>query len=251
MIAALLIGNELLSGQIEEQNLKYMLKSFAVTGHQLSEVRWVGDELNSISRAFSELSKNHQFVISSGGVGPTHDDVTIEALANAFNEKLVINDFLKDSLKNFYGDKFNQAAIRMAMVPESAELVDKMGSNWPILCVKNCFILPGVPQIFRQKFDRLIKILPETRPYFIGRFHLNADEVFFADELRSIQDQHPDILIGSYPIFGNPDYRTEITIKHNEKERLDSLFLMLEEFFSTRKFLVRTFITEKYEPKRS
>ena len=240
MIGIIVIGDELLSAQVEDQNLKYMLKIFSLSGHKVKEVRIIGDDLDQIQNAFRELSNICDFVISSGGVGPTHDDITLLAVAKAFNQKLYRNSFLEQSLRNYYGDTITEAALKMADIPKNSKLIDgEDGRNWPVVAVENCFILPGVPEIFRQKFERLLKHLPKSSRFFNAVFYLKSDEIYFARELEELQLRFREIVIGSYPVFGRKDYSAQISIKHRNKAELEMLYKELEVLFNDKGILVQ------------
>ncbi len=251
MIGFLLIGDEILSAQVEDKNLKYALHHFALSGHKISEVRMVSDSQNAISAALTQLASSCQFVITSGGVGPTHDDCTLLAVSAAFNSPLKRNPLLEKSLREFYGSSITDAALTMADIPEAAELKDISGDNWPIIQVRNCFILPGVPQIFKQKFDRLVQYLPAANPYFISSLYLKCDEVFFAEKLTQISHKFPHVEIGSYPIFGNKDYTVQITLKHKEREKLDDLYSELTSYFQQGNWLIKSSLPQLFTPQIS
>lgn len=248
MIGILLIGDELLSAQIEDQNLSYALHHFALSGTIVSEVRFVRDEQNAIAEAVAQLSESCETVITSGGVGPTHDDCTLAGVAAAFNTQLERNAMLEKSLRDFYKENITDAALTMADIPKNAELVDKKGDNWPIIRMKNCYILPGVPQIFKQKFDRLVAYLPASSPYFVARIFVKSDEVYFAEKLRQIAAQFPQVEVGSYPIFGNPKYTGQITLKHRDKGNLELVFEALIHFFTQQNSLVEHAAPTPFKP---
>lgn len=231
MIAVLLIGDELLAGHVEDQNLKYVMKTFSITGHKLGEVRIVADEPNQISRAIQDLSSHHTYVITSGGVGPTHDDVTVQSIANAFNQSLIRHPELEKSLRDFYKESITEEALTMADIPVNSELMDQDGKNWPILRVENCYVLPGVPQFFRQKFDRLVPYLPKVDRYYIAKIFVKSDESYFAAQLTDINNRYEKIILGSYPIFGDPTYNTEITIKNSDVDLVQEVYDLLVQFF--------------------
>jgi molybdenum cofactor synthesis domain-containing protein len=240
MIGIIIIGDELLSAQVEDQNLKYMLKCFSISGHVVNEVRFIGDNHEQIKKAFIELSSFCKYVISSGGVGPTHDDVTMLAVADAFNQPLYRNDYLEKSLRSYYGEAITSAALKMSDIPKNAVLIDThKGRNWPIISVENCFILPGVPEIFRQKFESLLNYLPQSTRYFNAVFFLKSDEIYFAQELEDLQFRFKEIIIGSYPIFGRDDYSAQISIKHQNKSELEILYFELEALFIQKGILVQ------------
>jgi molybdenum cofactor synthesis domain-containing protein len=239
MIAVLIIGSEIVSGQVEDKNLKYILQNFKLSGHQISEIRIIPDNKDLIIESIRDLSQKYSYLISSGGIGPTHDDLTIPCFAEAFHEKLVENALLKASLKEFYKDKLTDEALRMSYLPETAELLGDFAYNWPLIKHKNCFILPGLPQIFKEKFDKLMRYLPPSKKLYEANIFVLWDESYFAAELESCEKGIEALIIGSYPIFGKKEFNTQITLKHCNLETLNSAFLRLTNYFDSHKVLIR------------
>ena len=172
MIGLLIIGDEILSSQIQEKNLKYMLRNLAISGYRVSEARIIGDDFQLISETVKELSEKYEFVVTSGGVGPTHDDITLEAIAHSFGVSLEANNILEKLLVEYFKDKINSDILRMAKLPIGSDVIMKEESGWPIIKVKNVYVLPGVPQIFQTKFDHVLQLLPQVEKYFYARTSL-------------------------------------------------------------------------------
>src|SRR6188768_2671040 len=143
--AALLIGNELLSGKIHEANLVELARTLRAAGVRLRKVVMVPDEMDVIVAELGALSESHDVVFTSGGVGPTHDDITIEAVAAAFGVRAVVDPGFETLLENVYGDRMTDGHRRMALVPEGAELVSHDDVRWPTVLMRNVWVLPGVP----------------------------------------------------------------------------------------------------------
>lgn len=209
--AALVIGNELLSGKIQESNLIELARMLRALGVRLIRAVFVPDDIDVIARAVRELSASADVLFTSGGVGPTHDDVTVEAVARAFDVRAVIEPTLAALLREVYGERCSEAHLRMALVPEGAELVSSADVRWPTPLMKNVYVLPGVPEIFRMRLDAVRQHLQGPRPFVSRAVFLNLDEPELTPTLNQVVAAHPDVEIGSYPKWFDPKYKTKIT----------------------------------------
>jgi molybdenum cofactor synthesis domain-containing protein len=209
--AALVIGNELLSGKIQESNLIELARTLRALGVRLIRALFVPDEIEVIARAVQELSTAADVLFTSGGVGPTHDDVTVEAVAQAFGVRAVIDPTLAALLREVYGERCSDAHLRMALVPEGAELVSSSDVRWPTPLMRNVFVLPGVPEIFRMRLDAVRQHLSGPRPFVSSAVFLTLDEPELTPMLNQVVAAHPEVEIGSYPKWFDPKYKTKIT----------------------------------------
>lgn len=209
--AFLAIGNELLSGKVVEANLAPLAKTLRALGIQLSTAEILLDDVPTLSRAIARLSAAHGVLVTSGGVGPTHDDVTIEAVAQAFGRRVVRDATLVELVQKTFGERTTEAHLRFADIPEGAELRRAPDVSWPTPVVENVWILPGVPEVFRMKLATLRSWLVGPRPFVTRALVLSRDEVDLKDALDLVVAAHPTITIGSYPALFNPRYRTRIT----------------------------------------
>jgi len=209
--AFLAIGNELLSGKVIEANLAPLAKTLRSLGIQLQAAEILMDDVPTLARAIARLSAAHGLLVTSGGVGPTHDDVTIEAVARAFGRKVVREPTLVELVQQTFGDKTSDAHLRFADIPEGAELRRAPDVSWPTPVVDNVWILPGVPEVFRMKLATLRSWVKGPKPFITRALVLLRDEVDLKDALDAVVAAHPDISIGSYPALFNPRYRTRIT----------------------------------------
>jgi len=148
----ILIGNEILSGKIEDANAAYLCRELRGLGVDVQRITVIPDEVDTIAREVAFFSQEFDVVFTSGGVGPTHDDVTMEGVARAMKVSVVRHPGLVALLRQYYGDAVNDANLRMAEVPEGAELVGAESVRFPTVLARNVYILPGVPEIFRRKF---------------------------------------------------------------------------------------------------
>ena len=209
--AFLAIGNELLSGKVIEANLAPLAKTLRALGIQLQAAEILMDDVPTLAGAIARLSAAHGLLVTSGGVGPTHDDVTIEAVARAFGRKVVRDPTLVELVQQTFGDKTSDAHLRFADIPEGAELRRAPDVSWPTPVVDNVWILPGVPEVFRMKLATLRSWVKGPKPFITRALVLLRDEVDLKDALDAVVAAHPDISIGSYPALFNPRYRTRIT----------------------------------------
>jgi molybdenum cofactor synthesis domain-containing protein len=214
--AALIIGNEILSGKVQEQNIYVMAKELFALGVELRRVVVCPDEIPIIVRVLRELSSTHDVVITTGGVGPTHDDVTIEGVARAMLAPVVRHPLLVELLERYYRGKPTEAALRMAEIPEGAELVGGETVRFPTVLKRNVYVLPGVPEIFRAKFDALRERFRD-QPIHLKNVFVRIGEGTLADYLNRLLADFPLLQLGSYPEFSNPEYKVKVTLESRDR----------------------------------
>jgi len=209
--AFLAIGNELLSGKVVEANLAPLAKTLRALGIELRSAEVLLDDVPTLAAAIARLSAAHGILVTSGGVGPTHDDVTIEAVAKAFGRKVVREPSLVELVKKSFGERTTEAHLRFADIPEGAALRHAPDVSWPTPVLENVWILPGVPEVFRMKLATLRSWVVGPTPFVTRALVLNKDEVELKEALDAVVAAHPAVSIGSYPALFNPRYRTRIT----------------------------------------
>jgi molybdenum cofactor synthesis domain-containing protein len=219
--AALVIGNELLSGKIQEANLFDLSRLLRALGISLQRAVIVPDDVAVISAELSALRNAFDVVFTSGGVGPTHDDVTVEAVARSFGVKALLEPTLAGMLREVYGDRCTDAHLRMAIVPEGAELLSTSDVKWPTPLIGNVFILPGVPEIFRAKLDVVRAHLSGRRPFASRAVFLRLDEAELTQALDQVVATHAGVEIGSYPKWFEPSYKTKVTFDGRDARAVD------------------------------
>ncbi|MFM7702234.1 MAG: competence/damage-inducible protein A, partial [Alphaproteobacteria bacterium] len=181
-------------------NINFLAKNLTELGIILKEVRVVGDYENEIIEAVNALRLKYNYVFTSGGIGPTHDDISSLAIAKAFNQKLVLNSKAEEILYQFYGkNNVNEARLKMAMVPEFASLLDNPVSSAPGFFVENVFVLAGVPKIFQAMFNCCKTNLKFGNKIFSKEIVTNLMESIIAKDLTDLQNEYPNLSIGSYP----------------------------------------------------
>jgi molybdenum cofactor synthesis domain-containing protein len=220
--SALLIGNELLSGKVHESNLLELARTLRAVGVSLRRVVMVPDEPELIGREVRDQSQTFDVVFTSGGVGPTHDDVTIESIAHAFGVPAKIDPTMERLLRNAYGDRTTEGHLRMALVPDGAVLATTPEILWPTVVFKNIWILPGVPEIFRMKLA-VVRAWVQGPEKFVSRaVFTKMDEADLKPLLDDVVREHPDVDVGSYPKWFDATYKTKITFDSRSGERVEA-----------------------------
>ena len=195
----LVIGNELLSGKFEERNVVVLAKELFKLGIRFRRVEICPDEIEVISADVARLSAQYDHVFTSGGVGPTHDDVTMAAVADAFSRSIVRNPELEEALGRHFGNRLLPEHLEMADIPQGAEILWSKGSRWPLVRLSNVFILPGLPEAFRLKMPMLKDHLTPGQPLHSKQVQIRSDEGSVASLLRQLVADFSDVNIGSYP----------------------------------------------------
>jgi len=179
----------------------------------------IPDEVDLIANTVAEFSRSFDIVFTSGGVGPTHDDVTIEGVARAFETRVVRHPDLVRLLDGFYRGELNEARLKMAEVPDGAELFTEGSLRFPAVVIRNTYVLPGVPEIFRQKFEALKERFRES-PFFLCSVFVSLGEGVLAAHLNAVLEKSPDLMLGSYPEFANPEYKVKVTLESKDRAYL-------------------------------
>lgn len=215
-----LIGNEILSGKIHDANAAYLCRELRGLGVEVRKISVIPDELEPIAEEVARFARAYDYVFTSGGVGPTHDDVTIEGVARAMGVSVVRDARLVSLLEGFYKGNLNAARLKMAEVPEGAELLAGDSLLFPAVVMGNVYILPGVPEIFRQKFDA-IKERFRGQPFHLRSVFVRIGEGTLADFLNDLLKAYPLLLLGSYPEFSHPDYKVKVTLESKDRQYLE------------------------------
>src|SRR3954463_16515519 len=202
--ALAVIGDEILSGRTQDKNVAQLAAWLNVQGIRLAEVRIVPDVTERIVEAVNELRASHDYLFTTGGIGPTHDDITVDAIAAAFEVPVVVHPEARRILEDYYRDRpggLNEARLRMARVPEGAELIANPSSGAPGIRMDNVYILAGVPYIAASMLEALTGKLEGGRPVVSVTVGARAPESDVADLLRETEAANPGVAIGSYPFF--------------------------------------------------
>jgi molybdenum cofactor synthesis domain-containing protein len=218
--AALVVGNELLSGKVEEQNLYVLARLLRGLGVLLRRAVFVLDDVEVIAREVAELSRTHDWLFTSGGVGPTHDDVTIEAVARAFGVPVVMSPLMAAMIRAHYAEKCTEGHLRMALVPEGAALETTAEVPWPTVRMKNVWLMPGIPEVFRMKLPVVAHRLGQGLAFVSRAVYTKLDEGVLKPMLDSVLVRFPDVDVGSYPKWHDPSYKTKLTFDGRDDARV-------------------------------
>jgi len=199
--ALLIIGDEILSGRTQDANLAYLAKWLNVQGIRLKSAEVVADEAEAIGAALHRARAAHDYVFTTGGIGPTHDDITVDAIATAMGLSVVFHPDAVKILENYYGDAITEARLRMARVPEGAELIENPVSGAPGIRLGNIFIMAGVPKITQGMLAGLEGKLEGGKPIISRAVGAWVGESRVAALLHQTERAHPGVQIGSYPFW--------------------------------------------------
>jgi FAD synthetase len=231
-----IIGDEILSGKFVEENAAFLIGELRALGVDLRRIAVIPDDVEDIGQTVTDASQRFDHVFTSGGVGPTHDDVTIAAIAKGFGTGVTRHPELEAKVRGYWKDQLADANLRLADVPEGAELVygpDPASKIWPVVCYRNVYILPGVPTLFRRKF---IEIRDRFRavPVTAARLYLDIEEGELAPHLDAAVAAHPSVRIGSYPRFAEREFRVLVTLEASAGPEVTAAFEQLVERLGAR-----------------
>jgi len=216
----MVIGNEILSGKVVDTNSPYMCQELRSLGVDVRRIVVIPDDIEVIASDVKTFSGAFDYVFTTGGVGPTHDDVTIEAIARGLQRRLVIHPELDALLQQHWAERPSAAREKMASVPEGAQLLMEPSLPIPVLQVDNVYIFPGIPQLFRRKFESIKELFREL-PYHVRVVYVNARESDFAHLLDTVVHEFPELMLGSYPEVANPHYRVKLTLESKDPTYLE------------------------------
>jgi molybdenum cofactor synthesis domain-containing protein len=222
--SAVIIGNEVLSAKVEEQNGAWLIQRLHLQGVELRSLCMVRDEVDAIVGAVARAHREADWVVTSGGIGPTHDDVTVRAVALALSRNVVRRPEIEAGIRSHYrarGGSPPPEAFRLAEVPEGTALLENPGSGYPIFLCDRIFILPGVPELFRRQLEVVLPRLGGS-PLHYRELLLNVGESELAQALDEVALSMPDVAIGSYPQFDPAiSYRVKVTVEHERPARVE------------------------------
>lgn len=218
--AAVIVGNEVLSAKVDEQNGAYLIRALKGRSIPLAWMAVVPDDVDAIVEAIALARHKARWVFTSGGIGPTHDDVTVRAVALALGRPVVRMPEMERLVREHYRERATPAALRLADAPAGSQLLF-LGKIWyPVLCCDGVYMLPGVPQLFRQQLDAVLVDL-RGAPRALRSVFLDLSEPELAPSLDALALAMPDVAIGSYPTFGDAaSYQVKVTVEHADAARV-------------------------------
>ena len=212
--ALIIIGNEILSGRTKDKNLAYLAEWLNEIGIQLYEVRVIRDDEKEIIDCVNLLRKKYDYVFTTGGIGPTHDDITTESIAKAFNVELETNPEALKILQSYYKEgELNEARLKMTLLPKGAELVENPVTKAPGFKMENVFVMAGIPSIMQGMLEGAKAFLKIGNKMTSKSIDVFMPESYVAEELSKMQDNYPEVEIGSYPFNKEGQFGTSLVMR--------------------------------------
>ena len=233
--AMLVIGDEILSGRTRDANMHYLAGQLTERGIDLKEVRVVSDDRDAIIAAVQALSAGHAHVFTSGGIGPTHDDITADCIAVAFDAQIDVRADARALLQAHYdrsGQELNEARLRMARIPDGATLIDNPVSTAPGFSLGNVHVMAGVPSVFKAMVASILPTLTGGAPLLSRTLRLFKGEGDLAGPLGEFAQDYPDLSVGSYPFQKDGIYGSNIVVRGSDAGALDLAMTALEAKFA-------------------
>ncbi|QXT40077.1 competence/damage-inducible protein A [Gymnodinialimonas ceratoperidinii] len=232
--AMLVIGDEILSGRTRDSNMHHLAIALTEHGITLAEARMISDEHEVIKRHVAELSERYDHVFTSGGIGPTHDDITAEAVADAMDAPCGIRDDARAILQAHYdrsGQELNEARLRMARIPDGAALIDNPISAAPGFTLGNVHVMAGVPTIFTAMLAGLLPTLTGGAPMVSSSIRVERGEGDIAGPLADLAEAHPEVSLGSYPFTQNGIHGSNIVARSQDAAAVERTMSALRALF--------------------
>jgi len=211
----LVIGNEILSGKVGDTNSPYLCRELRNLGVEVERVVVIPDEIETIASEVKAMHAAFDFVFTSGGVGPTHDDLTLDGVARAFGRPLVLDESIVARMERAQGRPPNESQKKMARIPADAVLIDS-GDLWlPVVVVENVYVLPGIPELLRRKFES-IRGRFRGVPFLLKRVYVRQSESDIARDLHELLGEFPELMLGSYPKVGEERFQVLLTLESRD-----------------------------------
>lgn len=213
--ALVIIGNEILTGKIRDENGPFFLAELRALGVEVRRIEVVPDELDAIADAVNRCRAQALHVLTSGGIGPTHDDVTVPAVAQALGRKVVHHPYLVECLKGFWPDALTPARMRLAEAPEGAEVIVSAALRFPLIVAESVYIFPGVPELLRAKFEAVRERF-RSAPFHLRVVYVRESEVNIVPCIDRTVAAHPEVALGSYPRFDHAEWQVKLTVESKD-----------------------------------
>ena len=228
----IIIGNEILSGRTLDTNTQYIAQKLSAIGINLIEARIIADDHNAIISTVSELRRRYDYVFTAGGIGPTHDDITSQAIADAFDTDLELNhtayQLLKDSYHNI-GQELNQAREKMAYLPKNSILINNPISTAPGFIMENVYVMAGIPHIMQAMLEQILPTLKHGKVINTRNIDIMIGESILAKDFSSLQDKYPEVEMGSYPFKIDQSHGTSLVLRSPDRVQLEQAYAELSE----------------------
>jgi len=228
----LVIGNEILSGKVVDTNSPFLCQELRELGVDVERIVTIPDLVDVIAENVRAMSEAYDFVFTSGGIGPTHDDLTIDGIAAAFGREVEQSDSIVERLRRARGGEPNESELKMAQIPAGASLLDSGDLWFPLVVVENVYAFPGIPELLRKKFQSSRERFRGI-PFVLKRVFVRLMESEIADDLHALLGEYPDLLLGSYPKIREESFRVLLTLESRDaayvQQALDALLARLPE----------------------
>ena len=229
----IIIGDEILKGHTKDLNASFLLSKLWMNGVKASKVSFIADDVDGIAEEVKKFSNDYSFVITCGGIGPTHDDMTLEALSKAFDQPLILNEELADKIKLLTSsENLSPGFLKMASLPKSAKLITGIDPitnkpvTYPLINMKNVFVFPGVPEFMQKSFTINQHLFVSNNQFYLMKIYISVDESVISKELEEVDSKFPDVNLGSYPML-NDIYKVKLTLESENQNSLNNAFDML------------------------
>jgi molybdenum cofactor synthesis domain-containing protein len=226
----LVVGNEILSGKVVDTNSPYLCRELRALGVDVERIVTIPDVVDVIAEHVRTMSRAYDFLFTSGGIGPTHDDLTIDGVAAAFGRSLELSESIMDRLRRATGHEPNESQLKMAQIPSGASLLDAGDLWFPLVVVENVYILPGIPELLRKKFESARDRFRGV-PFVLKRVYVTSMESEIAEVLHALLQEFPELMLGSYPRIQEESFRVMLTLESRDagyvQRALDSLLTRL------------------------
>ena len=219
--ALLVIGNEILSGKVRDTNSAFLAVELRKLGVDLERILTIPDDIELIARETKHMSENFDYVFTSGGIGPTHDDMTMDGIALAFDRQLEMNQSMVDRMARYSEKPLNDAMKKMAIIPTGSEILDVGGLWFPVVVVENVHIFPGIPELFEKKFHSIADRFSGV-PFQLKKIYVRPAESDIAETLNALLREFPELMLGSYPRINEEHYRVMLTLESRDEAYLES-----------------------------
>ena len=220
--ALVIIGNEILAGRTQDTNTPWIAERLTAHGIVLAEVRIIPDEKAEIIHTVNDLRGKFDYVFTTGGIGPTHDDITAESVAGAFGVALVENEQALKMLEEHYGaDELTPPRAKMSMIPEGAQLIPNPVTAAPGFIIENVHVMAGVPRIMQAMLDHVLGIIRAGKPILSNTVACSLTESAVAAELSALQEKYPDVQLGSYPHYRGGVLGLSLVLRGTNKDHLE------------------------------
>ena len=218
--AMVVIGNEILSGKVTDSNSPFLAAELRAAGVSLERIVVIPDDIDLIGSTVAGYSAAFDLVFTSGGVGPTHDDLTMDGIARGFGVPVVEHPELREMIARVVGANLNESHLKMAQVPKGAELIGDR-DHFPAVLMHNVYILPGIPEIFEAKV-RGLRHLFRGAPYHLRQAFVSASETRIAEFLHATLAEFPQLMLGSYPKYASTEYSVRLTLESKDEGYLEA-----------------------------